>query len=198
MIQRMIQRPRLRGTAALAAALLGATALGACGSDAKNNESPTAYAEAVASAWKQAKDTQVSEAQARCWGEKVVDRLGVDRVKVAGSPVEFGSKSVDLDFTALNLSQDEAQGVHDDFASCGGDLSRDKDLLVQDLGLPAEMQTCVSNALDDSVMKSFFINALLDGKDRAAANIGEDGLQPALEKCVDAMSAELTESLSDN
>lgn len=188
------RRATSRRTGVGAALLLGAATLTACGGG-EDSDSPEAYADAVASAWSRAQDTQVSQDQARCWGERVVDRFGVERVRAAGTPAEFGSQSVDLDLSELNLSQAEAQAVYDDFASCGGDLARDKDLLVKDLGLPEKMQGCVSDALDERVMKSFFVHALQDGKDKAAANIGQDGLQPALEKCVEAMGAELAESL---
>lgn len=188
---------RPRATAVLTALLAGVV-LTACGGDVEEAAPASArqYVEAVASAWGKAGDTKVSEEQARCWGDKLVDRLGVDRIAEVGPPTEFGRRTVDLDLAELNLSQNEAQEVYDYFDSCGGNLSRDTDKLVGELGLPEETSECIGKSLDGKVMEQFFVTSLQEGKEEGAAAVSGDGLERALADCLSTLDSELLDAAS--
>jgi hypothetical protein len=165
--------------------LLAGGLLAACGSDAESAPDEAEYVEAVASAWEHTKDTKVSDAQARCWGQKMVNKLGINRVSSVGTPVEFGRRTVDLDLKELNLNKTDAQEIYDDFLSCGGNLSHDTDKILGELGLSDSMNDCVADSLDGEVMKNFFVVSVQEGNDAAAASLSEDeGLQEALTTCV--------------
>lgn len=185
------------GASVLAVVLAGALLVG-CSAEGEDDGADLDYVDAVASAWSRVDDTQVSEAQARCWGQKIVDRVGLDRVRSTGLPVDFGAQSVAFHFPALALTAAEAQGVHDDFGTCGADLGGDRDLLVAEIGLPEQMTACVAEGIDDATMEEFLLDTLENGGEQAATS--EEtlaGLEKAMAGCISDLDPELQELLAE-
>lgn len=177
----------LRSRAAVTVSvLLAGSVLAACGGD-EPEAAPDAssYVEAMASAWKNAEDTKVSDAQARCWGQKMVDRLGITRLAQVGTSQEFGRATVALDLAELKLNSMDAEAVYEDFRSCGGNLGRDKAAFLGGLGLNESITDCVGDSMDESIMKRFFVTSVTDSSAAAAELFMEDEkFTSAVEQCV--------------
>lgn len=177
----------LRSRAAVTVSvLLAGSVLAGCGGDEPAaGPDPASYIEATAAAWKNAEDTKVSDAQARCWGKKMVDRLGITRIAQVGTAQEFGRATVELSLGELKLNSMDAEAVYDDFRSCGGNLGRDKEAFLGGLGLNESITQCVGDSMDESIMKRFFVTSVTDSSAAAAELFMEDEkFSTAVEQCV--------------
>ncbi|MFC6153915.1 hypothetical protein [Nocardioides yefusunii] len=199
--RRQTTRPhsaRRRSSATALAVVLAAGLFAGCSADGEDSTAEVDYVDAVAKEWQRTKGSGVTEAQARCWGQKVVDRVGIDRVRRTGLPSDFGSQSVDLDFPQLGLDAAEASAVYDDFGACGADLAADRARVVDTIGLPDELAGCMADGISEETMAKFFRTSLESGQKQASETMLQDeALESAMMGCVDALDPATKDLLAE-
>lgn len=125
---------------------------------------------------------ELSEDDANCIASGVVSEIGEDKLAEYGITADNVSP-VD----EVGLSEEDAGKVVDTFMGCVDMRALFLEGMSADGGLPEEAMDCVSDAIDDDALRSFFI-AGFTGQDPEAM-LGEDAdLMSALMEC--AMQAE--------
>ncbi|MCU0272845.1 MAG: hypothetical protein MUE34_06415 [Acidimicrobiales bacterium] len=125
---------------------------------------------------------ELTEDQANCIASGVVSGVGEDKLAEYGITAD-SVNAVD----EVGLSEEDAGAVADAFADCVDMRALFLEGMAGDGGMPEEAMDCVSDAIDDDMLRNFLI-AGLTGQDPEAM-LGEDeGLMTALMEC--AMEAE--------
>ncbi|WP_110180578.1 hypothetical protein [Nocardioides solisilvae] len=180
-----------RRLAPLVLAGLAPLILSACGGGGEGeSDEAKPYVDAMATSMAEG-DSPMDKEQSTCFSEGFVDVVGLDKVKEAGSPEEFGEGTDDLDFSTLELTEDQGNDIYDNFEECGVDL-RDEMLkeMSADDSIPAESKECVEDAITEDALRDFFVTSMVEGEEAGGAG-GE--LMGALMGC---MMPEGTESPS--
>lgn len=154
-----------------AVAVLALT-LGACGSD------DAAASEAISKSIMESNDDtfEVTQDQADCVGEGMVDEIGTDQLVEYGIITEDNEASDGLD--AVKMSEDDANSAADVMQECA-DI---KDVFTQAMGeLPEEAQTCIDEKLTDDVLHDFLVSIFMDDQEK-----GTQDLTGALAECMTA------------
>lgn len=156
-----------------------ALVLAACGGGDEES-APTskgAYVDAMTSTWSQ--NEQISEAQARCWSNKFVDTVGMERLRNHGAASTVAVTVGRLDYTALGFTQKEGNEVFDHFTDCGMDL---RSTVVEGfLGadeVPAEARACITERLDDARVRDFTVTMMVQGQEEAESGMEADLQDP--------------------
>lgn len=138
------------------------------------------YVDAIAASW--AGTEGIGAEASRCWSEKFVDTVGVERLVEVGPPGEFAQTVAGLDYTALDLSRVEGETVHDHFTTCGMDVSGSiLDTFAQEETFPAEARSCIDRGVDDAMMRDFVITSMVEGAEQAANS--PDGMVAVVFSC---------------
>lgn len=125
---------------------------------------------------------ELNEEQANCIASGVVSSVGEDKL------AEYGITADNVNpVDEVGLSEEDAGSVADAFADCVDIRALFLESMAGDDGMPQEAMDCVSDAIDDDMLRNFLI-AGLTGQDPEAM-LGEDAdLMTALMEC--AMEAE--------
>lgn len=155
--------------------------LTACGGGEGESDEAKPYVDAMSSSMAEG-DSPMDEEQSRCFSEGFVDEVGIDKVKEQGTPEEFASGAGELDFTKLDLSEDQGNNIYDNFDECGVDL---REAMLSELNaddtIPAESKDCVEDAISEDALRDFFVTSMVDGEE---ANAGGGELMNSLMACM--------------
>lgn len=158
-------------TIGVAAAL--ALALTSCGNDDE------AASQAIAAGIMESNDQtfEVTQEQADCLGDGMVEEIGTDQL------VEYGLITEDMEsaegIDSVKMSQDDAESAADVMQECA-DI---KQIFTEAMGdtLPEQAATCIDENLTDEVLNEFLVAVFMD--DQAG---GTQSLMGALQECMTA------------
>lgn len=114
----------------------------------------------------QGADSPLDATQARCFSERFIDVVGLDRVKRSGSAEDFGRRG--MEFTALDLSRGEGDAIFDNFGACGVDI---RQALLDELsagGLEPGAERCLRQQTTDQHVRDFFVVMMVEGPEQGA------------------------------
>ena len=119
---------------------------------------------------------EVTQDQADCVGEGMVDDIGTDKL------VEYGIITEDIKASdgleTVKMSEGDAQAAADTMQDCA-DI---KEIFTGAMGeLPEEAQTCIDEKLTEDVLNEFLVSVFMDDQDA-----GTEGLMGALTECMAA------------
>ena len=160
---------------------LGATAvlvltLGACGGG-DDSEASKAIADSMMESNTEGETFQVTQDQADCVGEGLVDEIGTDKI------IEYGVLSEELETTEdgieqVEMSDEDAESAADVMMECA-DI---KEIFTGEMGeLPQEAQTCIDEKLTDDVLHEFLVAVFKNDQEGGTQN-----LMTALTECMGA------------
>ncbi len=162
---------KIRTTAAVGVLAL---ALAACG----GSDDEAAASKAIADSIMDSSDStfKVTQDQADCVGEGMVEDIGTDQL------VEYGIITEDIEASdgleSVKMSEDDAQSAADVMQDCA-DI---KEIFTGAMGeLPEEAQTCIDEKLTDDVLNEFLVSVFMDDQET-----GTEGLMGALTECMSA------------
>lgn len=150
-----------------------ALALAACGSGDDD-----AASKAIADSIMDSNNStfEVTQDQADCVGDGMVEDIGTDKLVEYGIITEDNEASDGLD--AVKMSEDDAQSAADVMQDCA-DI---KEIFSGAMGeLPEEAKTCIDEKLTDDVLNEFLVAVFMDDQDA-----GNEGLMGALTECMAA------------
>ncbi len=161
---------KLRTIGAVAALALTLTA---CGSD---DEAASA---AIAESMMDSNDEtfQVTQEQADCVGDGMVDDIGTDQLVEYGLITEDNEAADGID--SVKMSEDDAQAAADVFQGCADVKKIFTDAMGA--GVPEEAATCIDEKLTDDVLNEFLVAVFQDDQEA-----GTQGLMTALQECMSA------------
>jgi len=106
----------------------------------------------------------LTEDDARCIVQSMVESVGVDRLDELGiTPEQFGSQD-DAPFPE-GLTEEEANGVVDGFEGCIDLSGLFLDGMAEDETLSAEAKECLADAFDEDTIRRIFVTMLTEGED---------------------------------
>ena len=160
---------KIRTIGAVAVLALG---LAACGNDEE------AASKAISKSIMESNDEnfEVTQQEADCVGDGMVDKIGVEKL------TEYGIITEDLEssdgINNVEMSQDDAESAADVMADCA-DI---KKIFTSAMGeLPEEAQACVDENLDDEVIHEFLVAVFMNDQEA-----GQQGVMTALQECMSA------------
>jgi len=184
--RRSLRSPLLVPALALALALAVAGCGGGDegGSGSGSRDDADAYVEAMASSMAGSEDSPMDEEQATCFSRGLVDVVGLERIRSTGTPKEWADQSKDLEYQALDLTEDEGNSIYDNFAECGVDM-RDAMLseFADDDSMDDKTRACVTDAVTDENLREFFVTVMVSG-DTDSLQDSDSGLMRDLLPCV--------------
>lgn len=153
----------------LVAVLVLALGAAACsdsdgGAGAASSGKGKEYAEALATSLTE-DGSPISESDARCTADGMVDAIGVDQLEEVGPPEDFAAGDGAVD--DLELSEAEATGVYQAIDDCMGA----KDFVLSSFAadMSDEAVACVDENLSDELVKDFFVS-MFQGQEELQAN----------------------------
>lgn len=171
-------------------------ALTACGGGEGESDEAKPYVEEISTSMSEDEDSPVSEKEAECWAKGFIDVVGIDRIKKAGSPEEFGSSSDDLNFQELDLTRDEGEEIYAKFGDCGVDMREEMmSSMAEDDELDETSKKCLEDALTDERLEDFFVTSMVEGEDGAEDSEAGKELVGALMGC---MLANIPDDMGDD
>lgn len=147
---------------------IAALVLAACSGGDGSSAEAKPYVDAMVQSMTEGEDA-MPEDDARCFSEKFVDVVGMDRVKAAGEPEDFGSDAGSLDFDELELTRDEAGDMYDALVDCGQDPKEQVLDGLEDDNVSAEAKACVEDLVTDDLMREAMIAGILGEEDNEKA-----------------------------
>ncbi len=157
---------------------LGATAvlvltLGACGGG-DDDEASKAIADSIMDS---NSDTfEVTQDQADCVGDGLVDEIGTDQIVEYGILTEDNKAADGIE--QVEMSDDDAESAADVMQECA-DI---KEIFTSAMGeLPEEAQTCIDEKLTDDVLHDFLVAVFKNDQEGGTQN-----LMTALTECMAA------------
>lgn len=158
-------------TIGVAAAL--ALALTSCGNDDE------AASKAIAAGIMDSNDEtfKVTQEQADCLGDGMVDEIGTDQLVEYGLITEDMKENEGIDSVKMNES--DAQSAADVMQDCA-DI---KKIFTEAMGtgMPEEAAACVDEKLTDDVLNEFLVAIFMDDQEA-----GQQSLMGALQECMSA------------
>ena len=157
---------------ALGAAALLALSLTACGQDEE------AASQAIADSIMESNDEtfEVTQDEADCVGDGMVDKIGVDKLTEYGIITEDLKANDGID--NVEMSEGDAGSAADVMSEC----ANIKELFTSAMGeLPEEAQQCVDENLSDEVLHDFLVAIFMNDEQG-----GQDDLMGALQECITA------------
>lgn len=150
-----------------------ALALAACG-----GTDDEAASKAIADSIMDSNDEtfEVTQKQADCVGEGMVDEIGADQLVEYGIITEDNKAGDGIE--SVKMSEDDAQAAADTMQDCA-DI---KEIFTGAMGeLPEEAQTCIDEKLTDDVLNEFLVSVFMDDQEA-----GQQNLMTALTECMAA------------
>lgn len=159
-------------TIGVAAAVL-ALALTSCGNDDE------AASEAIAAGVMDSNDQtfKVTQEQADCLGDGMVEEIGTDQLVEYGLITEDMKQSDGLD--SVKMSESDAESAAGVMQECADIKKIFTDAMGT--GMPEEAATCVNDKLTDEVLNDFLVAVFMDDQEA-----GTTGLMTALQECMSA------------
>jgi len=150
-----------------------ALALAACGSGDDGEAS-----KAIADSIMDSNDStfEVTQEQADCVGDGMVDDIGTDQLVEYGIITEDNEASDGIE--SVKMSEDDAQAAADVMQDCA-DIKEIFTGAMEEL--PEEAQTCIDEKLTDDVLNEFLVSVFMDDQEA-----GNEGLMGALTECMAA------------
>lgn len=126
-----------------------------------------AYVDAMMQSMQGDEEFPLSDDQAECFSSRFVDTIGVDRLQDAGiTPEMMASDDDSMEFTELNLSEDQGNELYDNFGDCGIDLRQIMlDSMAEDEEMTPEMQTCMEGVFTEENLRTFMVIGMTQGED---------------------------------
>jgi hypothetical protein len=150
-----------------------ALALTSCGNDDE------AASKAIAAGIMDSNDQtfKVTQEQADCLGDGMVDEIGTDQLVEYGLITEDMKESEGID--SVKMSDADAQSAADVMQECA-DI---KQIFTEAMGtgMPEEAAACVDEKLTDEVLNDFLVAVFKDDQEA-----GTQGLMTALQECMQA------------
>ncbi len=151
-----------------------ALALAACG----GSDDDEAASKAIADSIMDSNDEtfEVTQEQADCVGEGMVEDIGTDQLVEYGIITEDNKAADGIE--SVKMSEDDAQAAADSMQDCA-DI---KEIFTGAMGeLPEEAQTCIDEKLTDDVLNEFLVAVFMDDQEGGTQN-----LMTALTECMAA------------
>lgn len=154
------------------------------GSEGKSDEAKP-YVDAMATSMAEEKDSPFDEEQSRCFSERLVDVVGIDKVKAAGTPEDFAGKGDDLEFDHLDISREQGEEIYANFDECGVDLRETMMAeMAEDDTVDAETKACLDEAVTEERLEDFFVTIMVEGEERAEESEGGNELVGEMMSCM--------------
>jgi len=119
---------------------------------------------------------EVTQDQADCVGEGMVEDIGTDQLVEYGSITEDNEASDGLE--SVKMSEGDAHSAADVMQDCA-DI---KEIFTGAMGdLHEEAQTCIDEKLTNDILNEFLVSVFMDDQDA-----GNEGLMGALTECMSA------------
>lgn len=140
------------------------------------------YADAIAEASRTGQ-FGLDEEQSECFGDQVVDQVGVTKLKSGGKPAQVGQEFDDYELVSLGLTQDEGGAVYDSLGTCGYDMRAN--LLGELLAGEKDEQTraCIEDAVAEERLREFVVTMMNSGQQAAESSRPWQDLEVALSAC---------------
>lgn len=157
---------------------IGATAaiallLGACGGS-DDDAASKAISDSIMDSENQT--FEVTQEQADCVGDGMVDGIGTDKLVEYGIITEDNETGDGLD--SVKMSEDDAGAAADVMQDCA-DIREIFTGALQDL--PEQAQTCINDKLTDEVLRDFLVAVFTDDQEA-----GTQSMMGALTECMTA------------
>jgi len=157
---------------ALGAVVVLALSLTACGQDEE------AASKAISDSIMKSNDQtfEVTQGEADCVGDGMVEEIGVDKL------TEYGIITEDLKANDGIDNVEMSEGDAGSAADVMGDCANIKELFTSAMGdLPQEAQQCVDENLSDEVLHDFLVSIFMNDQEG-----GQQDLMGALQECITA------------
>ena len=157
---------------------IGATAVLALALAACGGSDDEAASKAIADSIMDSNDEtfEVTQEQADCVGEGMVDDIGTDQLVDYGIITEDNKAADGIE--TVKMSEGDAQSAADTMQDCA-DI---KEIFTGAMGeLPEEAQTCIDEKLTDDVLNEFLVSVFMDDQEGGTQN-----LMTALTECMSA------------
>jgi hypothetical protein len=119
-----------------------------------------------------------------CYGEAMVDAIGVARLAAAVTPEEIEEAGeFDPVGAGIDVTEEDAAALYDGVSECV-DM---RPFLVDQLagGMSSDQRACVDDAVDDELLRAFFVTALMSQGDPQAYDLDTMAdLQAAMGPCL--------------
>lgn len=112
---------------------------------------------------------QVTDEQAECISSRMVDTIGLDRMKAAGmTPAHLADPDNALEFDTLSLSEKDANKLYDHFGGCGINLQEEMMKSMSEEGdMTPAAKACFETALSEENLRTLMVTMMLKGEDAA-------------------------------
>ncbi|MGN0063273.1 MAG: hypothetical protein ACI379_03445 [Nocardioides sp.] len=166
-----------RRTRALLLAPVALLLVACSGEDAEGPASRGDYVTAMTETL-QGSETAVDDETATCAAETLVDAVGLDAIREAGTPEEIRDGSAGL---GTGLAGEDAAQVYDGFVECGIDLGEElRTEYTAREEFTKKQRACLSDVLTPKATREYFITVFAEGAQSADA--GE--LATAVKECI--------------
>jgi hypothetical protein len=157
---------------ALGAVVVLALSLTACGQD--EEAASTAISDSIMESNDQT--FEVTQEEADCVGDGMVEEIGVDKLTEYGIITE--DLKADGGIDSVEMSEGDAGSAADVMSDC----ANIKELFTSAMGdLPEEAQQCVEENLSDEVLHDFLVAVFMNDQEG-----GQQDLMGALQECITA------------
>lgn len=143
---------------------------GGGGGNAAVTEENKPYVEAMATSMRSSNDDSedvvFTDEEIDCIAPRFVNIIGVDRMKENNvEPADIAADD-SIDFSNLDLSDDEGNTLYDTFGECDIDL-REKMLtgMAADEDATPEMKACMEGVFTDENLRKFMVSSMVAGED---------------------------------
>jgi hypothetical protein len=131
-----------------------------------------AYVDAMVQSMRAEDDFPLSDDQAQCFASRFVNTIGVDRLNAAGvTPEMIAGDDDSMEFTELDLSEDEGNELYDQFGECNIDL---REMFLQSMAADEDvspaMQSCMETVLTDDNLRKLMVTTMVYGDDEVESN----------------------------
>lgn len=164
---------------ALAAVVLAALTLTTAGCGNKDDEkAASAISGSIMKEQKSggaASTVQITQKQADCIGNGMVDKIGTDQLQKYG--VMTKDLKVNKDVTAVKMSHGDAVSATDTFFNCADVMGMMKKAMDGAGQMPTEVKACMDKALTESAVRQMFVGMFSGDKNASK------GLTSSMMKC---------------
>lgn len=108
-------------------------------------------------------DLELSDDQIDCLAPRFVNAIGMDNIEAAGvTPDDI--KTSDMDFSGMDLTEEDGNRIYDSFGQCDIDL---RELLMVSMADDEEMSeataTCMEGVFTDENLRKFMVSSMVNG-----------------------------------